>query len=96
MEPNSRRIVEPGLKTDRLLVRLGRESDVPEIVDYFTRNTEHLSTTDPGRPEGFLTEEYWRKQLRKNLEGFEAGLSARTFLFLKAHPERVAGAANLN
>ncbi|MBI3893840.1 MAG: GNAT family N-acetyltransferase [Candidatus Wallbacteria bacterium] len=86
----------PRFQTQRLLLRPAEESDVPEILDFFTRNQAHLGPTDPIRPEGFFTPEFWRRQILKNLEDLQAGRSLRTFLFLGPDFRRVVGTANLS
>ncbi|MBI4865389.1 MAG: GNAT family N-acetyltransferase [Candidatus Wallbacteria bacterium] len=86
----------PVLETERLVVRLGAESEAARILRYFDENRDHLAPTDPIRPDGFFTESYWRSQLARNTEDFLAGRSMRTFLFPRSEPHRVIGTANLS
>jgi ribosomal-protein-alanine N-acetyltransferase len=56
------------LSTPRTVVRMSTEADVPAIVDYFTRNREHLARWDPRRPPEFYTEAWWRERIAADLK----------------------------
>jgi len=69
------------IRTDRLLLRLARASDVPAIIDYYRSNRRHLAPWEPVRPESFFTEDHWRRQVRGNAREFRQGRSMRLFMF---------------
>lgn len=81
----------PVLHTDRTELRFAGPEDVPGVVDYYTRNREHLRPWDPPHPEGFLTEQFWQKRTAQNEDEFYLGLSCRFFLFGRELPDRVIG-----
>lgn len=86
---------KPELRTDRLVVRLAILEDVPEIVDYYLRNKEHMRPWSPQWPNQFHTESYWRQQVHSAAFEFTEGRSCRCFLFLPKS-NRVIGVANLS
>lgn len=83
----------PTLETNRLVVRMGTEADVPAIVAYLAREAEYLAPFEPLRPPGFLSEDYWLDRVQKNLAEFQSDTSLRLFAFAKARNE-VIGTLN--
>lgn len=81
----------PRLITPRLELRLGTVGDVPAIVDYFVRNEKHLQPFEPLHPPGFCTPEFWRLQVQRSREEFDADRAIRLFLFSREVPGRVMG-----
>ncbi|MGH2618449.1 MAG: GNAT family N-acetyltransferase [Thermomicrobiales bacterium] len=86
----------PTITTDRLILRLAEPSDVPAVIRYFTDNAEHLAPTFPLAPPGFLTEEYWLRQVAQNHDNFAAGRTVKFFLFPRDEPGLVVGGLSLN
>ncbi|MBI5155568.1 ribosomal protein S5-alanine N-acetyltransferase [Candidatus Poribacteria bacterium] len=81
----------PVLETDRLVLRLAAEGDVPAIVRYYDENRDYLQPFEPLRPPGFFTPSFWYGQVQRNIEEFRTGASLRLFSFVKAAPADVAG-----
>jgi ribosomal-protein-alanine N-acetyltransferase len=84
----------PHLETSRCLLRLPTLADVPGIVRYYLTNQEHLRPFEPFRPEGFLTEDWWRGKIPQWREEFVQDKSMRLLLFRRAEPSRVIGVLN--
>lgn len=84
----------PRFETQRLVVRLATEADVPEIVRYFDENREHLRPFDPARPAGFFEPRFWEAQVRMSASEFRGDRALRLFLFAKDAPHAVVGTAN--
>lgn len=86
----------PVLRGERVLLRLPVEEDIPAIIRFFAENEAHLKPWSPVRPDGFLTEAYWRGQVRQSEAECRAGQSVRFFIFLRDDNGEVIGAANLS
>lgn len=84
----------PNLVGHRVIARMARAEDVPQVVRYFTDNRVRLAPSRPLVAEEFFTEGFWHAQVRANLSEFRDGKSVRLFLFDAARPERVIGNAN--
>lgn len=74
---------EPRLFTERMVLRMGDESDIPEILDYFQRNRIRLAALEPERPANFYTAEYWRGYLSTARREFSQEKALRLLLFLR-------------
>ena len=88
LELNSR------IETQRLILRLPSEKDIPQILRYFQKNESHFATTDPLKPPDFYTSAYWNERVRKAYEEFLLEQSVRFFLFNKADDQEVVGTVN--
>jgi len=87
----------PVLLGERFVVRTLRVSDLPAIVDYFTTNRAYLAPWEPIRPDVFYTEDYWRLQLRDNVEQLDHDTAVRLGIFLPGiGPQPMIGTLNLN
>jgi ribosomal-protein-alanine N-acetyltransferase len=51
------------LKTQRLVLRLGTQADIPAIVQYYQVNRAYLEPFEPQRPTNFFTHEFWKTVL---------------------------------
>lgn len=69
------------VETERLLLRVPGDGDVSAIVAYYTENRAHLEPWEPARPRRFLTEEFWREQVRVIRADFHAAGAVRFYLF---------------
>lgn len=74
---------------------MGVASDVPAIVEYFTRNRTHLAPWDPKRTPEFYTAGHWHRQLGRNLTEFRQDHSLRLFLRMRAATDKIVGTVNL-
>jgi ribosomal-protein-alanine N-acetyltransferase len=79
------------IETDRLIIRLPEDADIPEVVRYYTDNRAHLQPFSPTFASDFLDEATWVEQVRARAKEFAAAESFRGFLFIKAAPGRIAG-----
>jgi ribosomal-protein-alanine N-acetyltransferase len=82
---------EPQLHGAGFVVRVGRTSDIPQIVAYFLRNREHLAPTSPTPPPDFYSAAHWRARLARADEGYRADRLLHCFVF---RPRRSSGAAS--
>jgi ribosomal-protein-alanine N-acetyltransferase len=73
----------PVLETDRLLLRLGVEQDIPEIIAYHRDNAEHLAPWQPTWTEAIYTHEYWAERITLGLEEFRQDKSLRLLVFFR-------------
>lgn len=87
---------QPTLHTERLTLRPAARQDAAAIVDYYTRNREHLRPWDPKHPPAFFTKEYWNHRIDQNHDEFQMGLSCRFFFFHRDNPHRVIGHASFS
>jgi len=89
--------VYPRLETERLVVLLPEPSFAARMVDYYRRNQVHLSPWEPRRPDEFLTEDWWERQLEANRLEFQKGTGARLVLVPRDEAQGpVLGVANLS
>jgi ribosomal-protein-alanine N-acetyltransferase len=66
--------------------------DASRVLDYYVRSQAHLAPFSPPRPEGFLTEAFWRTQLAQNLVDLVEDRSLRLYLVDRDEPAgRVLG-----
>ncbi|HEY9722748.1 MAG TPA: GNAT family N-acetyltransferase [Oscillatoriaceae cyanobacterium] len=79
------------LESERLILRLPDEDDVPAIVRYLRENDAFHKPYNPPAPDDFLTEEFQLRRVRSMREDFAADRALRLFLFKKAEPARVIG-----
>jgi ribosomal-protein-alanine N-acetyltransferase len=86
----------PTLKTGRTIVRLPEPEEAELVLKYFKKNREHLINAGPAWPADYLTVDHWQEQLATNLLEFQNDQSLRLFLFDRANPDTVLGAANLS
>ena len=87
---------EPILTSERLVLRLAGEGDVPALLRFFTANAAYLAPTSPRQPPDFLTADYWRHEVARNRVELAQGRSVRFCIFLKSDPAVVAGRLSLN
>jgi ribosomal-protein-alanine N-acetyltransferase len=90
-------ILEPAfISSTRLSLRLGTKKDVPEIINFFYRNQEHLSPWQPLWHSTFLTQEFWQQQVEENIKEFQGDRSLKLFIFKATHPTEIIGQVNFN
>lgn len=83
------------LETARLRLKLPRVEDAAEVVQYYSRNREHLAPVEPLRPAVFFTREFWEARAVEIADEFEREVSARFVLVRSVEPDRVIGTASL-
>lgn len=84
----------PRFETERLVVRLAADEDVPAIVRYFDENREHLRPFDPVRPPSFFEPRFWQAQVKHSVTEYLGDRSMRLFLFRPEPAGEVIGTAN--
>jgi ribosomal-protein-alanine N-acetyltransferase len=83
------------IETERLVIRLAKVEDVPEIIRFYRENRDHLQPFSPAYRPDFLEPATWLDQVRNRAHELEAGAGFRGFLFLRAQPDRIVGNINL-
>ncbi len=83
------------IQSERSFLRLGTEADVPEILKYYIKNKDHFASTDPPKPPGFYTENFWHGKIKKAQEEYQSQKSFRFFMFSKVNQSEVIGVVNL-
>ncbi|MBW4612714.1 MAG: ribosomal protein S5-alanine N-acetyltransferase [Desmonostoc vinosum HA7617-LM4] len=86
----------PIIASDRLLLRVAIQEDIPQILKYFTDNKAYLTPFYPTWSDGFFTEEYWQYQLENNFLEFIHDQSLKLFIFTKRKPIEIIGVVNFN
>lgn len=84
----------PLLEGERVVVRMGREEDVPEIVAFYERNEEFFSTTTTRRPPEFFTPPFWRAKVAQAASDYAEDRALGLFAFERERPARVIAAVN--
>jgi len=70
-------------ETERLILKVIDESYANQVLDYFTKNKEHLKKFDPLRNESFYTIESRKKALEQELIDIDKGKQLRLWIFKK-------------
>ncbi|HEY0602530.1 MAG TPA: ribosomal protein S5-alanine N-acetyltransferase [Herpetosiphonaceae bacterium] len=86
----------PILTTERLVLRMITDDDIPGIIHYYTANHEHLAPFSPRRPDNFLTEPYWQQMIARVHNDFANDRSLRLVLCDRTRPQQMIGEVNFN
>ncbi|WP_414575444.1 GNAT family N-acetyltransferase [Anabaena sp. CCY 9402-a] len=86
----------PIIISDRLLLRIGIQEEIPKILKYFMGNKNFLTPFYPTWADHFFTDEYWEYQLENNFLEFIHDQSLKLFIFPKTQPTEVIGTINFN
>ncbi|HEY9800434.1 MAG TPA: GNAT family N-acetyltransferase [Leptolyngbyaceae cyanobacterium] len=84
----------PIITSDRLLLRIGIQEDIPSILKYFIDNKAYLTPYYPTWAEHFFTAEYWNYQVENNFLEFIHDQSLKLFIFPKKQPTKIIGTIN--
>lgn len=84
------------LHTDRLVVDLPAPDEAAAVLDYYTRNAEHLEPWEPLRPPGFHSLTFHRAQLLAALQDYREDRAVRMYVRLRDTPDRVIGSVGLS
>ncbi|WP_026072759.1 GNAT family N-acetyltransferase [Nodosilinea nodulosa] len=87
---------QPVLKTQRLVLRLGKTEDIPAILQYYRANRAYLEPFEPQRPDNFYTRDFWKTVLVARESDLHTGYAVKLLIFLQADPNQVIGTINLN
>jgi len=86
----------PYIEGDRVSLKLAEEQDILEIIDFYSRNKEHLAPFEPVRSDEFYTVEYWKEVIKNNHQDYLSDRSLRMFLFEKSNPTKIIGTVNFS
>lgn len=86
----------PIITSDRLLLRIGIQEDIPNILKYFIDNKAYLTPYYPTWAEHFFTAEYWNYQVENNFLEFIHDQSLKLFIFPKKQPTKIIGTINFS
>lgn len=86
----------PIIKSDRLILRIGIQEDIPQILKYFINNKDFLTPFYPIWAEDFFTAYYWHNQVENNVLEFIHDQSLKLFIFPKHQPREIIGTINFN
>lgn len=86
----------PLITSKRLLLRIGIQEDIPQILKYFNDNKTYLTPFYPNWVEKFFTEEYWQYNLENSFLEFIHDQSLKLFIFLRKNPQQIIGVINFN
>lgn len=81
------------ITTERLTLRMLDADEAALVVEFVTRNREHLRPWEPTRTEAHFRVDHWREMLSTFAADQAAGTHVRRFLLRHG---RVIGAVNLN
>lgn len=85
----------PRLETERLIVRMGEECDIPSILRYMRGNQARLAPLEPERPLNFYTLAYWQNYLARARVEFSEETSLR-LLITPSRGKEVIGIINFS
>lgn len=86
----------PIITSDRLLLRIAIQEDIPQVLKYFIDNKKYLTPYYPSWAEHFFTAEYWHYQVENNFLEFVHEQSLKLFIFPKQYPTEIVGTINFN
>ncbi len=86
----------PFITSDRLLLSLGKQEDIPAILEYYTDNKHYLTPFYPRWHDHFFTEELWQQQLEINFQDLMHYRSCKLFIYLQINPHTIIGSINFS
>lgn len=85
----------PVLTSERLIIRLLEDKDIPAIIQYFDRNRQHLGQYNPVAVDKQSSPAYWQAQAAIARHHFHNGLQFDFGLFLQDKPSYLIGMINI-
>lgn len=85
----------PHLETERLVLRMGEECDIPSILRYLRGNQSRLAPLEPERPLDFYSLGYWQNYLAKARVEFTQETALR-LLIIPRRGKEVIGIINFS
>ncbi|MDF5715225.1 MAG: ribosomal protein S5-alanine N-acetyltransferase [Rhizonema sp. NSF051] len=86
----------PLITTQRLILRLASQEDIPQIIKYYIKNKSYLTPFYPMWPVDFFTQEYWQNQVESRSLEFVNDLSIKLFIFPITDPTIIIGSLNFS
>lgn len=71
----------PVIETARFSLTIPRAEEAPRLLSFAIENDAHLSKWEPPHPDGFFTENFWRKRIEQNRDEFTRDQSMRLAVF---------------
>lgn len=81
----------PALTTERLLLTAPRDDQAAAMLDFVTRNREHLAPWSPPAPADLYTLAHWQTAIARYAATLENGSAVRFWLVPREEPARVIG-----
>ncbi len=82
--------------TDRISLRLLDESCSEDVLDFYLKGDSYFGAMEPDRMDGFYTEDYQRRVLKYETEGFMAEKCARYYIYERGKREIIGTVALRN
>ena len=79
------------LSTARLTMSLPRENQACAMLDFMTRNRDHLKPWNPPEPEGLYTLTHWHSVIEKSVVAFNNGTALRLWMSPMDQPDLIVG-----
>ena len=79
------------ISTDRLILATPRADLAAAMLEFTTRNREHLKPWNPPEPPNLYTLSHWQEAVAKCTAAFDAGTAARFWFSPRDEPDRVIG-----
>jgi ribosomal-protein-alanine N-acetyltransferase len=79
------------IATARLILTMPRADQAEAMLDFVTRNCEHLKPWSPPQPPLMYTLPHWQEAIAKYALAFDSGAAVRFWLSPRDRPERVIG-----
>lgn len=81
-------------ETENLKLFLPEIDQADLALDYFNRNKDHLTPTNPVLPQDFFTNSFWIKRLDQNLSEYNKDQSVRLFIEHNQNKNQFIGVVN--
>ncbi len=85
----------PNLSSERVLLRLAGEKDVPQIISFYQDNAAHFETVASPKPAEFYTTKFWIDKVGFSQDSFQADQSCNFFIFDIEDERTLIGFVNL-
>ena len=86
----------PSITSVRLLLSLGKHTDVPAIIKFYTDNRNYLTPFYPQWHQDFFTEEFWNQQVELNLQVFFHYKSLKLFIYPQINLNKIIDTINFH
>jgi ribosomal-protein-alanine N-acetyltransferase len=87
-------MIEININTENLKLFLPKMDQADLALDYFIRNRDYLTPTNPVLPPDFFTKLFWEKRLGQNISEYHNDQSARLFIEHKQIKNKFIGIVN--
>jgi len=84
-------VADAAITTERLLLATPSPDCAQAMLDFATRNREHLRRWNPPEPPGLYTLEHWQDAATKSAAAFAAGSAVRFWIASRDRPDFIIG-----